>query len=86
MEAVYQHLLAVQGGRAWQRRLREWQGLTVSLAKQQVPAVYTWLGAQTDSFVERQNLTEVRDIAILPSSLALPTYHAHRTLLPRPPW
>ena len=43
----------------WQVRLREWQGLTVGLAKQQVPAVYSWLGAQMDSFVQRQNLTEV---------------------------
>jgi len=33
----------------------------VSLAEQQVPAVYSWLGTQVDSFVQKQNLTEVGD-------------------------
>ena len=50
----------MQEDRAWQVRLREWQGLTISLARQQVPAVYSWLGTQVDTFVQKQNLTEVR--------------------------
>ena len=57
----------MQGGRIWQTRLREWQGVTVGLAKQQVPAVYSWLGAQMDSFVQRQNLTEVSLVLSSPS-------------------
>lgn len=48
-----------QGGAPWQARLREWQGTAVSLAKQQVPAVYAWLGSQFDAVVARQNLTGV---------------------------
>ena len=56
----------MQGGRPWQARLREWQGLTISLAKQQVPAVYSWLGAQVDTFVQRQNLTEVAHLSLVP--------------------
>ena len=50
----------MQEDRAWQVRLREWQGLTFSFARQQVPAVYSWLGSQVDMFVQKQNLTEVR--------------------------
>ena len=50
----------MQEDRAWQVRLRELQGLTISLARQQVPAVYSWLGSQVDTFVQKQNLTEVK--------------------------
>ena len=62
----------MQSGGVWQTRIKEWQGMTVQLANEHLPVVYSWLSSQVDSFVVQQNLTEVRAAAfVLPALLAL---------------
>lgn len=59
----------------------------MSLAEQQVPAVSSWLGTQVDSFVQKQNLTEVGDsepccfiVLAIPCRIRLKIWHHHSSI------
>ena len=72
----------MQSGGVWQTRIKEWQGMTVQLANEHLPVVYSWLSSQVDSFVVQQNLTEVRAAASVPSALRALLYIASGRCLP----